>query len=216
MNFDAAREHMVTGQVRTWDVVDDRVLETMSELPRELFIPEQWRQSAYADLPIPIGSGQRMFTPRMEGRILQAVGVKMGDDVLEIGAGSAYLSACLAHLGGTVTALEIDPDLAKQAEATLSAVEIERVTVVNADASSELPSQPYDVIVVGGAVSGSITVFETLLREGGRLFVVSGQGPTQTAYRIERLSQDHWQREALFETELPFLKGFAPAPAFEF
>ncbi|MEL6367870.1 MAG: protein-L-isoaspartate O-methyltransferase [Pseudomonadota bacterium] len=216
MNFDAAREHMVTGQVRTWDVVDDRVLETMSKLPRELFIPEQWRQSAYADLPIPIGSGQRMFTPRMEGRILQAVGVRTGDDVLEIGGGSAYLSACLAHLGGKVTALEIDQSLAAQAETTLADAAINGVTVVNSDASSELPSQPYDVIVVGGAESGSLAVFETLLREGGRLFVVSGQGPTQTANRIERLSQDHWQREALFETELPFLQGFSPTPAFEF
>ncbi|MEL6216820.1 MAG: protein-L-isoaspartate O-methyltransferase [Pseudomonadota bacterium] len=216
MDFTSAREHMVLGQVRTWDVVDDRVLEVMSTLPREAFLPEAWRNAAYADISIPIGDGERSFTPRMEGRILQAVDTKRGDRVLEIGCGSGYLSACLAQLGGSVIAMERHEALVVAVEQRLTQNDIKGVEVSLADASETLPDGRFDVIVVGGAIAHSRTRFESALQEGGRLFVVEGKGPTMTAFRIERLSEDRWQREALFETRMRYLHNFGPKPIFEF
>ncbi|MEO0366146.1 MAG: protein-L-isoaspartate O-methyltransferase [Pseudomonadota bacterium] len=216
MDFTSAREHMVLGQVRTWDVVDDRVLDVMSTLPREAFLPEAWRNAAYADISIPIGDGERSFTPRLEGRILQAVDTKRGDRVLEVGCGSGYLSACLAQLGGSVIAMERHEALVAAVEQRLTQNEIKGVEVSLADASETLPDGRFDVIVVGGAIAHSRTRFESALQEGGRLFVVEGKGPTMTAFRIERLSEDRWQREALFETRMPYLHNFGPKPKFEF
>ncbi|MEL7311454.1 MAG: protein-L-isoaspartate O-methyltransferase [Pseudomonadota bacterium] len=216
MDFTSAREHMVLGQIRTWDVVDDRVLEVMNSLPREAFLPAAWQNAAYADVSIPIGGGERTFTPRMEGRILQAVGTKIGDRVLEIGCGSGYLSACLAELGGSVLALEISGALLAQAGESLERTGISGVEFAEADASESLPNERFDVIVVGGAVAHSRARFESALQEGGRLFIVEGRGPTMTAFRIERLAEDRWQREALFETQLPYLQNLGPRPSFEF
>lgn len=216
MDFAVAREHMIAGQVRPWDVVDDRVLSVMAELERERFVPDAWRNAAYTDVAIPLPCGQRMFTPRMEGRILQAAAIKPGDQVLEIGAGSGYLSACIGQLGGLLTALEREPTLADQARENLQKTGVVGVTVETADASEDLPSQRFDVVILGGAIAVDTSVFEGLLSEGGRLFAITGNGPTQTAMRVERLAESRWQRESLFEYALPYLTGFGPERKFEF
>ena len=223
MDFATARAQMVASQVRTWDVVDDRVLQVMSDVPRERFLPDAWQNAAYADLPVPIGEGQVTFTPRVEGRLLQALGVRDGDRALEIGCGSGYLTACLVTLGATVTAIDNRASLAQRAEASLNAVlgSADAVAhpgfqVSHQDLAERTSEGTFDLIVAGGAIAGELDRLETKLTEGGRLFAVTGTGPVMTAWRVERAGSDRWQREALFETVLPYLDGFAPAAALEF
>src|SRR5579863_7530861 len=134
MASEVAREQMVDQQVRAWEVLDDRILETFRAVPRERFVPERWRELSFADCEIPLPCGKHMLRPMMIGRLLQSVAVRPGDRVLEIGTGSGYVSACLAHLGGHVRSLELHPALAEAARANLKAAgTVTPVEVVDAD-----------------------------------------------------------------------------------
>lgn len=216
MNFEQARHQMVTQQVRSFDVLDDAVLEVMNLLPREHFVPEAWRDAAYADAGVPIGHGQRSFSPRIDGRILQAAAVQAGDRVLEIGTGSGYLAACMALLGGHVTTLERVSELAEAARNNLRQAGVDRVTVHEAEAPAALPDERFDVIVVGGAIARGSKALEQLLDLEGRLFVVEGTAPAMTARLVQRAAEDRWYAEDLLETQLPYLVNFEPQPSFEF
>lgn len=216
MDYELARHQMVEQQVRSYDVLDDAVLAVMHGMGREQFVPPEWRDVAYADAGVPIGHGQRTFSPKIDGRILQAVAVNDGDRVLEIGSGSGYLSACMARLGGSVVALERVEALAGAARESLAAAGIGNVEVRHAEAPQGLPAGRFHVVVAGGAVAGDIAVFEKLLEIGGRLFVVQGDGPAMSAMLVQRATEDRWYVEDLFETVMPHLVGFEPVPGFEF
>ena len=218
MYNEAAREQMIHQQVRAWDVLDERVLETMRRVPRERFVPSQYRDLAFADTAIPMGAGEHMLSPQLVGRLLQALSVTEGAAVLEIGTGTGFVSACLAALGGNVRTLEINPDIAAMARANLADARITNVEVITADAfaAGALGSQRYDAI----AVTGSMPLGDERLRQallpGGRLFVVVGSAPIMRAHRITRVSDTEWRNETLFETVLPALHN-APRPvAFTF
>lgn len=217
MNVDLARFNMVEQQVRPWDILDQRVLDVLERIPRENFVPHAHRNLAFADLEIPLGHGETMLAPKIEGRILQALTLQPTDVVLEIGTGSGHLTACLAQLAAQVHSVDIHADFTQATQAQLTEIGIDNVTLHTGDASAGWP-QPgrYDVIVVGGSLPEYRDDFERQLNPGGRLFVVVGEAPVMEAMLVTRTSEDAYARIALFETCLPPLAGVEPKPKFMF
>jgi protein-L-isoaspartate(D-aspartate) O-methyltransferase len=215
-DYAKARENMVEQQVRPWDVLDLRVLDVLGQLPREAFVPPAFRALAYADLPVPIGHGQTMLKPVVEGRLLQSLALKATDEVLEIGTGSGYISACLGRLVRDVVSLEILPDLAADARACLAEHGLDgNVHIEVADALKYETTRRFDAICVTAAVDALPARFAQWLRPGGRLFFVQGRAPAMSA-RLLRNDVNGQRIESLFETELPYLVGAAPMPEFQF
>lgn len=211
--MDRARFNMIEQQVRPWDVLDQRVLAVMRELPREAFVPDAYRGLAYADIEIPLGAKTTMLAPKLVGRLLQAVDVQSHETVLEIGAGTGYVTACLAHLGEQVFSLEIDPALAEGARARLGAMGLSQTEVHTADVfSGRIDGGPFDVIAVTGSVPTAepLAALEQLLTDGGRLFIIVGEQPLMEALRITRIGSG-FRRESLFETCVAPLEH-APQP----
>lgn len=216
INYAQARENMVEQQIRPWDVLDNRVLDTLATLPREAFVPKGHEALAYADLELPLPHGQRMMKPVIEGRTLQALDVQPGEDVLEIGTGSGFLTACLAALGREVVSLELQPELAAAARARLDANVLgTNVRIETADAFSWSESRQFDVVCVTGAVDSVPAAFLQWLRPGGRLFAVRGQSPVMEAVLVHADAAGP-RVESLFETDLPYLTGAEPVAKFVF
>ena len=196
-----ARSQMTFQQVRAWSVLPPEVLAVFEQLPRENFVPQAWQGAAYGDLAIPLGDGQHMLTPTVVGRILQAVTVRRSDQILEIGTGSGYLTACLALLGAQVHSLEIRPRLARQARLNLQSAGIGNAQVEDADAYSWQPAAPaYDVVVVTGSLPVYDPRFESLLKPGGRLFVIAGTAPVMEAQLVRLNNAGSRDVHSLFET----------------
>jgi protein-L-isoaspartate(D-aspartate) O-methyltransferase len=213
MNFESARAQMLTQQIRAWEVLDDRVLHTLHDVPREQFVPGQYRELAFADTEIPIGHGQKTMAPKVEGRLLQALQIEPSDEVLEVGTGSGYLTACLARLGGRVTSAEIFPDLAASAEARLAERGTDNVDVQVADALTLQFEDRFDAIAVTGSLPELNDHFIRMLRPRGRLFVVIGRAPVMEARLITRQSGGQWTELSLFETVLdPLINAEQPEP----
>lgn len=212
IDFRQLRENMVEQQVRPWEVVDMRVLETLNAVPREAFVPEAQRAHAYADTALPLGGGEFMMKPVIEGRTLQALLPQAHERVLEIGAGSGYLAACLARLSAHVTSLEIDGELAARARENLTANGSSNVEVIEADAMYWKTDKTFDIVCVSGAVNELPAHFQEWLAPTGRLFVIQGQSPAMEA--IVRHADG--KTDSMFETDLPYLRGAAPAPTFKF
>ncbi len=215
IDYAKARELMVDQQVRPWDVLDPRVLEVIAAMPREEFVAPEHRNLAYADLALPLAHGEAMMKPVLEGRTLQALELKATDDVLEIGTGSGYLTACLGRLVREVVSLERHADLADAARARLCAQHVDNVQVIAADALSYATERKFSVICVTGAVDAIPQRFIDWLQPGGRLFVVRGRSPAMEAVLV-RNEVNAPRIQSLFETDLPYLAGAAPAPTFEF
>lgn len=217
MNLEHARSNMIEQQVRTWEVLDARVLDVLRAVPREDYTPATHRKLAFSDLRIPLESGQVMMKPIEEGRCLQSLALEGGERVLEVGTGSGFLTACLAALGADVVSLEILPSLAEQARRTLDAHGVEGVEVRQADAlASEFDDGSFDAIVVTASVSSIPDAFGTWLKPGGRMFIVRGASPAMEALRVERTESGRLAEESLFDTDLPRLIGAEDAPRFEF
>jgi len=217
MTFDyaKARETMVEQQIRPWDVLDARVLEVLARLPREAFVGERHRALAYADLELPLGHGETMLKPVLEGRALQALALDGSEAVLEIGTGGGFLTACLGSLARDVVSLERHADLADAARGRLQAQGIGNVDVITADAFAWEPDRQFDAICVTGAVDAVPSRFVQWLRPGGRMFVVHGRVPAMEAVLV-RNDVNGQRIESLFETELPYLAGAEPTPEFKF
>lgn len=213
IDYAKARETMVEQQVRPWDVLDPRVLETIGSIPREAFVPEALRALAYADTALPLGHGESMMKPVLEGRALQALQPGPEECVLEIGAGSGYLTACLARLAREVVAIERHADLADAARARLAAQGCGNARIETADALAWDNAQQFDAICVSGAVETVPARFIEWLKPGGRMFVVQGRSPAMDATLVHR-DVNGLRTESLFETDLPYLAGTAPQPEF--
>jgi protein-L-isoaspartate(D-aspartate) O-methyltransferase len=206
-NMEMARENMVKQQIRTWEVLDSRVLDLIAQLPREEFVPEQYRELAFADTEITIGHGQKMLAPKVEARILQALNIQQSDNILEIGTGSGYLTACLATLGASVTSLDIQADFTSQAAELMKKQGIDNVKLVTGnglDAAQE--NGPYDVIVITGSLPKISEKLKRQLNMGGRLFAVAGDPPAMEAMLITRVGDYQWREEVIFETDLERLE----------
>ncbi len=212
----AARQQMIDQQVRTWEVLDPRVLEVLAAIPREHFVPEAYAGVAFADTEIPIGHGQFMLSPGLEGRILQALAPERGERVLEIGTGTGFFCACLEQLSGAVDSVEIHADLAAGAARALETLGVARVRIANIDAMNSEFDAHYQAIAVTGSLPVYDRCFERALAVGGRLFVVVGTAPVMEARLVTRTAVDSWLTETLFETCVPPLRHAKAAPAFDF
>jgi protein-L-isoaspartate(D-aspartate) O-methyltransferase len=219
IDYAKARELMVEQQIRPWDVLDPRVLDVLAALPREDFVPAAHRSLAYADIALPLGHGEWTMKPVVEGRTLQALELTPGDDVLEIGAGSGFLSACLGRLAREVVSLERHADLADTARANLAAHGVGNVNVITADAFSWKNNRRFAAICVTGAVAAIPPRFIEWLQPEGRMFIVRGRSPAMEAVLLRNQSGSPRigspALQSLFETDLPYLAGAAPAPTFE-
>ena len=216
-NAREARFNMIEQQIRTWEVLDPVVLELFNQVPRENFVAESQQGLAFADVELPIGQGQTMLSPKIEGRILQALNVKKTDKVLVVGTGSGYLTALLATLANHVHAVEIYQELSDLAEARLQKQNIHNVSLHVGDATNGFAeAAPYDVIVFTGSMPLRPLAAEKMLTVGGRLFAVIGAMPIMQATLTQRVSEDAFRHDVFFETCLPQLVNAPQAPKFEF
>ncbi len=207
---------MVQQQVRTWNVSDPSVLRVISELQREQFVPSAYEDLAFADTEIPLPHGQMMMKPIVEGRLLQALELKSEHNVLEIGTGTGFLTACLAKLSAAVSSVDVFSDFVAIAKSNLADAGIENIELACMDATTELPKGQFDAV----AVTGSLPVFDTrfvdALRPGGRLFVIVGDSPVMDARIVTRIGENDWTTKSLFETDVrPLLNASRPS-AFSF
>lgn len=217
MDFEQARFNMIEQQIRTWEVLDQKVLDLIGELHREDFIPEPYKQLALADINIPLAHGEVTMTPKLEARVLQALAISSEDKILEIGTGCAYFTALLAKAGGIVHSVDIYPEFTERAKPLLAGHGLDDVQLYTDDALYGWPANaPYDVIAVTGSVPWLIIEHQQQLNIGGRLFVITGDSPIMEAMLITRTGQEEWSRESLFETDLPPLVGAARKTHFQF
>jgi len=224
MNFEQARFNMVEQQIRPWSVLDETVLQTMERIPRDSFVIDSMKSMAYADIEIPLGHGESMMFPRMEGRLLQELELEIEDECLEIGTGSGYVTACMATMAKHVHSIDIYDDFLQSADERLKANNIANVLLQNRDGlkafdPNSSSCKRYDAIAVTGSIPEYIPLFEQLLKPGGRLFIVVGTGQTMHAMRVVRKASDdsdEFIRASLFETQLSPLKGVETKTSFEF
>jgi protein-L-isoaspartate(D-aspartate) O-methyltransferase len=216
LDYAKARELMVEQQVRPWDVLDARVLDALATIPRHAFVADAHRALAYADLALPLAHGEQMMKPVVEGRTLQALDLQAGDEVLEIGTGSGFLSACLGRLAREVVSLERHADLANAARARLVDLGLaQNIRVETADVFAWHNARRFDAICATGAVDAIPRQWLEWLRPDGRLFIVHGRQPVMEAVLV-RNEAGAPRIQSLFETDLPYLAGAAPVPTFEF
>ena len=213
MNFDQARFNMVEQQIRPWNVLDPKILDLLMDTPRHEFVSEAQQALAYMDTELPIGEGQTMLLPRVEGRILQALDIKNNESVLEIGTGVGYLTALLAKSAKTVKTVEFYESIQKLALDNLK--QYENITFEIGDGSSDWnDNETYDVIILGGATNQPPKAYQKKLNIGGRLLVTSGEVPAMTTSVLMRVSEDEWETETLFETDMPHLINAEPEDKF--
>ncbi len=216
-DIETARFNMIAQQIRPCEVIDERVLDTLRQVPRERFVGDEYQGLAFADVAVPIGEGQAMMKPMQEARMLQALAVQDGDRVLEIGTGSGFVTACLSALGGTVTSYELRDGLSRSAGERLRALNLPRIELVCGDGlAGSLAPASFDVIAVTGSLPVYPTALESLLAPGGRMFVVVGEAPAMTAMLVSMNADDAPWKESLFETVVPALDKAPQADPFVF
>ncbi|KAI5916282.1 MAG: protein-L-isoaspartate O-methyltransferase [Proteobacteria bacterium] len=217
MNFEKARFNMVEQQIRPWEVLDPDVLDLLMTVKREEFVPENARALAFADVEIPIGRGQVMLKPVIEGKILQALQLNRADSVLEIGTGSGFFAALLAARTEWVRSIEIEPELVRFACANLSRNKVENVIVEEGDgAQGWIGRAPYDVIVISGGLPFLPQAFLEQLKVGGRLFAFVGEAPVMKARLVTCEAEGRFRTEDIFETVVPMLQHAARRETFRF
>lgn len=216
MNIEQARFYMIEQQIRTWDVLDQGILDLLSIVKREEFVPAAYKTLAFADTEIPLPCGESMFTPKLEARILQEAAVKKHENVLEIGTGSGYMAALLAYKARHVTSVEIEPELKAFAEKNLSKTLVDNVNVALGDGAKGWGTEQYDVIIVSGSLP---VVPASMLRQikiGGRLLAIVGEAPVMSVEIISRISDISYNTLKLFETNVKPLRNAVTPSHFKF
>jgi len=217
MNLEQARTNMVEQQIRTWEVLDQDVLDLLYLVPREQFVPAQHRSLAFSDLEIPIGHGERMWQPKLEARVLQELNIRKIDRVLEVGTGSGYFTALLAHRCAQVCSVEINSALAEFGRGNLQRHGADNVALETGDAARGWTQHaPYDVIVLTGSTPVLPDAFLEQLSPGGRLFAVVGEAPAMAARIVTRVAPGESRSTDLFETVIRPLTNAARPSRFKF
>jgi protein-L-isoaspartate(D-aspartate) O-methyltransferase len=213
MNYETARRQMLSQQIRTWDVLDERVLNTLKTTPREAFVPETERDLAFADTEIPLPHGQCMMAPKVEARLLQELFVEPTDSALEIGTGSGYLAACLGRLAASVVSLELFADLSEAAGDKLERIGIDNVELKDEDATQASFDSRFDIIAITASLPVLSERYIRLLKPDGRLFAVVGRPPVMEAVLVRMHPDGSWTEKSLFETMLtPMINAGEPEP----
>jgi protein-L-isoaspartate(D-aspartate) O-methyltransferase len=219
MDLNQARFNMIEQQIRPWEVLDPQVLALLSTVRREDFVPMAHKALAFVDMEIPLGAApnQVMLAPRVQARLLQDLAVQKTDKVLDIGTGSGYMAALLAHQGASVLSLEIDAKLATQAQTNLQKAGISNVTVRQADGSQGAPADgPFDVILLSGSVAEVPATLLQQLSVGGRLAAIVGEEPMMRATLITRTGTNSWTTTEPWDCNTARLSGFAEPSRFKF
>ncbi len=217
MNIEQARFNMIEQQIRPWNVLDQDVLDLLLVVKREEYVPAACRSLAFADTEIPLAGGEAMFTPKMEARLLQEVQLKKHETVLEIGAGSGYMAALLAHKGRQVTTVEILPELKAMAESNLARNGVTNVTVeLGNGAQGWANGAPFDVIVISGALEVLPDAFLKQVKVGGRIAAILGVAPAMSANIITRVSETAYDTVKVFETNVKYLSSAVTPSHFTF
>ena len=217
MNIEQARFNMIEQQIRPWNVLDQDVLDMLHVVKREQFVPTAYQNLAFADVEIPLPGGEAMFNPKVEARIMQELAVKKHENVLEIGTGSGYMAALLAHKARHVTTVEIQPEAAKLARENLAKAGIDNVTVEEGNgAAGWEKGAPYDVIVVSGALPVLPEALVKQVKVGGRLAVILGEAPAMSFNIITRTSETATDTVRIFETIAKPLLGAQAPSRFQF
>jgi len=219
MDMNQARFNMIEQQIRPWEVLDPQVLELLSTVRREDFVPLAHKALAFVDMEIPLGAApnQVMLAPRVQARLLQDLAVQPSDKVLDVGTGSGFMAALLAHQAASVLSLEIDSSLAAQAKANLQKAGATKVTVRHADGSQGAAADgPFDVILLNGSVAEVPATLLQQLTVGGRLAAIVGHEPIMRATVITRNSETGWTTTEPWDCNAPRLSGFAEPSRFKF
>jgi protein-L-isoaspartate(D-aspartate) O-methyltransferase len=217
MNLEQARFNLVEQQIRTWEVLDQEVLDSLYVIPREEFVPAQHRALAFSDLELPLGEGERMWQPKLEARVLQELALKKTDRVLEVGTGSGYLTALLAHRAGEVCSVELRPALAAFGRENLERHGTDNVVLEIGDAARGWGSRaPYDAIVLTGSTPVLPRAFLEQLNAGARLFAVVGEAPAMQARLAFCTAPGAWRSVDLFETVIRPLANAEQGRRFRF
>ncbi len=212
-----ARFNMIEQQIRTWEVLDPKVLQLLHDVPRENFVAPAYQGLVFADIEIPLAHGKSMLSPKLEARILQSLNLKPTDQVLHIGTGSGYFTALLAHMADHVTSLDINAELSATAAYKLAENDIHNVSIELANGIKGFePRKPYDVIVYTGSSPVEPPHVREQLKVGGVMFIVLGSAPVMQATLIRRVSEATYRQEVLFETCIPELDNATQAEGFEF
>jgi protein-L-isoaspartate(D-aspartate) O-methyltransferase len=215
-----ARFNMIEQQIRPWNVLDSDILEALTLVRREDFVPEKHRALAFADTELPLGHGQFMLAPRLEARLLQDLHVEPTDTVLEIGTGSGYMAALLGHRAHHVLSLELVPELADAAHHRLRDAGVRNVEVRIADGAVQseggTEGGPFDVILLSGSVAQVPPWLLSQLRVGGRLAAIVGDLPMMRTTIVRRNSASDFLTTQPWDTVAPRLQGFAELPQFRF
>jgi len=213
MNIEQARFNMIEQQIRPWNVLDQEILDLLHVVKREQFVPAAYQNLAFADVEIPLPGGEAMFSPKLEARIMEELKLKKHETVLEIGTGSGYMAALLAHRAAKVTTVEINPETAELAKGNLARAGVSNVSAEQGNGALGWDQgAPYDVIVVSGALE---VLPEALLKQvkvGGRIAAIVGQPPVMEASIITRTGENAWNTVKVFETNVKYLSG-APVPS---
>lgn len=209
-----ARQQMISQQLRCWSVLDEQVLHTMAAVPRELFVPDDYKSLAFADTSIEAKGGLNILAPKVEGRLLQALELKPSDQVLIIGAGNGYLVACASRLARQVHCVEPNPEIAAIARRNLLKVAANNVSIVVQDPQTD--HAMYDAILVTGSIADYDMQHERALNHGGRMVIITGQSPVMQVFKVLRVGDNQWQRQVLFETDVPPINLATKPSAFVF
>ncbi len=217
MDYEKARFNMVEQQIRPWEVLDPRVLDLLHKVKREDYVPQVYRSLAFVDMEIPLGEGEMMWAPKVEARVLQALQLKGQDRVLEVGTGSGYFTALMAHQAGVVVTVELRADLKVEAEAKFRAHGLTNIQSRQGDAAQDWTDDGgFDVIVLTGSTPLLPPAYLKRLSPGGRLFAIVGEGDAMAATLVTCLAPASYRTDRLFETCVPVLKNALEPERFVF
>ena len=222
LDIEQARRNMVEQQIRPWEVLDQSVLDLLLTVRRELFVPPAYRLLAFSDMEIPlrvdgVDTGESMFAPKVEARLLQELGIRAHEHVLEVGTGSGYMAALAAHKAQHVLTIEINPLLADFGAANLERNGVRNARVETGDGARGWPARaPYDVIIVSGGLPLLPPELLAQLKIGGRMAAIVGEPPVMSAQVVTRVTDAAYETLRLFETVAKPLANAMRPPRFRF